>query len=208
MKLNMKNKISNEYNLELVYLLYNDEESIFTLYLNEIVEYKRIAKYVQKNYQKHAIYENATRTRNFLKINKKINKDYFAIYDLLDLYNKYSFTLEFTELICSKINVFPNWFLKLKRINELEEKIEFENNFYKNNYNNHFYKEEDKTFCIRLIFSLFTFGLSFIGYTSKKQREVNKSLNSRIKKENSLLEKNRDEKIELLKQEINLLKEI
>ena len=167
----------------------------------------KIVRYVTRNYVKHPIYDGySERVKLIRKFDKVINPIRFVNKDILELDLERNFILSIIE----RISVIPEWRkkeLELKRIlgvidtakqnirNYDREKKWY--SFKKTDFN-----EEPSNFWLRLIFTPFTLGLSFIGYNSEKQA----SLNQKTNKDNR--EWNVSHKIEVDQENSLILKDI
>ena len=168
----------------------------------------KIARYEQVNYVRYPIYEGySERIKVIKKFDKVINPIKFVSEDILKLDLEKRFILSIIE----KISIIPEWRKKeieLEKIFNLinatkRRKRNYHNekkgySFKKTNFN-----EKPSNFWLRLFFSFFTFGLSFIiGYNSKKNALWNKKINKQNKEWNTSHKTKIDQENSLLLKEI------
>ena len=146
----------------------------------------KITRYVTVNYQRTPIYEDYyERTRIVKKFNKKINPIKFVNEDILEISQLEGMLDEVIQIV-NKIGIKPEWLKKRENIIFLQDKIDAtkklersynsERSFY--NLRDTNYDEEPSNFWLCLFLAIFTFGLSFIGYISKKQALIHHQTNS------------------------------
>jgi len=167
----------------------------------------KIARYEQVNYVRYPIYEGySERIKLVRKFDKVINPIKFVNEDILKLDLEKRFILSIIE----KISIIPEWRKKeieLKRILTLIDSAKARKRNYHNEKKEYSFKktnfnEEPSNFWLRLIFAPFTLGFSFIGYNSKENALLARSIN----KENK--EWNESHKIKIDQENLLLLEEI
>lgn len=153
-----------------------------------IVKYSykaKIERYIQRNYQRYPIYSNtpSISTKKYFTFNKIINLGLFCEDQIRNL----DIDDDFKKEICNKLEYLPKW-LKIKNeINDSKKEIKLLKNSFKSfqkkeyNFLPQNYKEKPSNLWLRLFFLLFTIGLSFIGFVSKKKAEANILLNNKNK---------------------------
>lgn len=170
----------------------------------------KITRYVTNNYKRHPIYEEySERTKILKKFSKIINPYAFVNQQILkiDYLNR-----EFILKIINKIGLIPEWRKKEIKIEKLKAKIILQKqkirNYQKEKLNYEYrvtdFCEVPSRFWIRMFLSLFTFGLSFIHFISKKRAYRNIELNRSNKVWNTKHTKNIDAKNKKLRDKINL----
>ena len=164
--------------------------------------------------------------KNVYKQKNELSKEEITIKDLMKLNNVYLkgeyeisvikdfFTiLKNNQHIHSKLKqgIKPESLNKKAKIKALEEAIQLiaeSERFFHDEYQEYSYRSTNKTeqksnFGAKLFFALFTFGLSFKGYISKKQVLENQKFNAENKLWNTEHKANVDKKNLILKQEID-----
>jgi len=188
-------------------LFFDKETKRLSFIIKHYTYTPKIVRYVQENYVRTPIYSGySERVKVVRKFDKVINPIKFVEKEILDL----NLDKKFILWIIERINIIPQWRkkeLELERISNLiidtkrrmrdydsEKKLY---SFKKTNFN-----EKPSNFWLRFFFSFFTFGLSFIGFNSRK----NASKNKRINKENK--EWNAYHKVKIDQENSPLLEEI
>ena len=128
--------------------------------------------------------------------------------DILELNLEKQFILSIIE----KILIIPEWRKKeieLERISNLINATKRRIRNYHNEKKDYLFKktdfnEEPSNFWLCLILAFFTFGLSFIGYNSKKNASLNKKINKENKERNANHKNKIDQENFLLSKEIAL----
>ncbi|WNE40621.1 MAG: hypothetical protein mread185_000078 [Mycoplasmataceae bacterium] len=186
---------------------FNKENKRLSFIIKHYTYTPKIARYVQRNYVRTPIYEGySERVKIVKKFDKVINPIRFVNKDILDLGLEKRFILSILE----KIPVIPEWRkkeLELKKIlNLIDNAKQRKRNYHSEKKDYSFKKtdfnEEPSNFWLRLIFAPFTLGLSFIGYNSEKNAQLNIEINKNNK------EWNESHKIKIDQENSLLLKEI
>jgi len=193
-------------------LSFNKETNKLFFVIKQFTYTPKIVRYEQVNYVKYPIYDGySERTKLIRNFDKVINPIRFVNKDILELDLEKHFILSIIE----KISVIPEWRkkeLELKRIlgvidtakqsirNYDREKKWY--SFKKTDFN-----EEPSNFWLRLIFAPFTLGLSFIGYNSKKNAQLNIETNKNNKEWNESHKQKIDQENSLILKDITLFNE-
>jgi len=193
-------------------LSFNKETNKLFFVIKQFTYTPKIVRYEQVNYVKYPIYDGySERTKLIRNFDKVINPIRFVNKDILELDLEKHFILSIIE----KISVIPEWRkkeLELKRIlgvidtakqsirNYDREKKWY--SFKKTDFN-----EEPSNFWLRLIFAPFTLGLSFIGYNSKKNAQLNIEINKNNKEWNESHKQKIDQENSLILKDITLFNE-
>ena len=193
-------------------LSFNKETNKLFFVIKQFTYTPKIVRYKTRNYVRTPIYEGySERIKLIRKFDKVINPIRFVNKDILELDLEKHFILSIIE----KISVIPEWRkkeLELKRIlgvidtakqsirNYDREKKWY--SFKKTDFN-----EEPSNFWLRLIFAPFTLGLSFIGYNSKKNAQLNIETNKNNKEWNESHKQKIDQENSLILKDITLFNE-